>query len=100
MSIFGDSRLSADKPTSVDISNVSFVNQDKKMIKSLINNVSVDVSMNQIGALYNESLIESVNQHIGRDNLFKKSIILIKAWGRYEVDMFICMHVCGINVLT
>eukprot|EP01035_Chromulina_nebulosa_P024194 gene24194-31452_t len=84
MSIFGDSRQSADKPSNLAISNVSFVNQDKKMIKSLINNVSVDVSMNQIGALYNESLIESVNHHIGRDDLFKKSIILIKAWGRYE----------------
>ena len=85
MSIFSDGRQSAGKPASVTISNVSFVNQDKKMIKSLINNVGVDVAMNQIGALYNESLLEAVNLHVGRENLFKKSIILIKSWGRYEV---------------
>ena len=89
MSIFSDNNFRSDSTTTksanISISNVSFVNQDKKMIKSLINNLSVDVSMNQIGALYNESFIEEVNAFIGQDNLFKKSIILVKAWSRYEV---------------
>jgi hypothetical protein len=66
------------------LNNVSFVNADTKIIKSSINGVSVDLSANQIGALYLQIFLETINTFVGQDNLFKRSILLIKAWCTYE----------------
>mmetsp|Transcript_3185 Transcript_3185/g.4537 ORF Transcript_3185/g.4537 Transcript_3185/m.4537 type:complete len:1323 (-) Transcript_3185:253-4221(-) len=88
MSIFNGSNAKGGAEGSnnenVVISNVSFVNTDKKMIKSLINNICVDVAVNQVSSLYNQSFVEEINHFVGKDNLFKRSILLVKAWCRYE----------------
>lgn len=66
------------------ISNVGFVNGDVKKIKIMINNTAVDISMNQIGSLYSQYLIETVDKHVGNKHLFKRSLLLVEAWSRYE----------------
>eukprot|EP01034_Spumella_vulgaris_P018757 gene18757-23978_t len=68
----------------IAISNVGFVNGDVKKIKIMINNISVDISMNQIGSLYAQYLIETVDKFVGQSHLFKKSMLLVEAWARYE----------------
>ena len=66
------------------ISNVGFINGDVKKIKIMINNIAVDISMNQIGSLYSQYLIEAIDKFIGKSHLFKQSMLLVEAWCRYE----------------
>lgn len=70
--------------SSVTINNVSFVNGDIKMIKSMIDNISVDISVNQLNALYAQSLLEKVDSFVKKDHLFKRSVLLTKAWSLYD----------------
>lgn len=62
------------------VSNVSFVNDDIKMIHSSINGISVTISTNQLTAIYSEALVERINAFVGKSNLFKRSLLLLKAW--------------------
>jgi hypothetical protein len=68
----------------VTIRNVSFINAWVKVVKGIVNNIEVDISANQIGALYAQALIERVDDFIQKSHLFKRSIFLIKAWCKYE----------------
>ncbi len=43
------------------VQNVSFINAEVKIIKASINNISVDISANQISALYAQPFLEKVN---------------------------------------
>lgn len=70
--------------TRFTINNVSFVNADIKLIKSSINGVSIDLSANQIGAIYLQYFFELLDDFVGQNHLFKRSILLIKAWCTYE----------------
>jgi hypothetical protein len=72
----------------ISISNVGFVNGDVKKIKITINYISVDISMNQIGALYGQYLIEAIDQFVGKNHLFKRCILLTEAWCKYESPRF------------
>ncbi|KAL9249767.1 hypothetical protein AKJ16_DCAP22048 [Drosera capensis] len=55
-----------------------------KLVKCLVQNIVVDISFNQIGGLCTLCFLEQVDIRIGKDHLFKRSIILIKAWCYYE----------------
>lgn len=55
-----------------------------KLVKCLVGNIVVDISYNQIGGLCTLCFLERVNRLIGKKNLFKRSIILVKAWCYYE----------------
>lgn len=68
----------------VAVSNVSFVNDDIKMIRSMINNFAVTISTNQLGSIYAAALIERLNAFVGKNNLFKRSVVLLKAWFHFE----------------
>lgn len=72
----------------VSVSNVSFVNTEIKMIRSMINGVSVDISTNQLQSLSSDALIERVDEFIGRNHLFKRSLLILKAWFHYESPRF------------
>ena len=43
------------------VQNVSFINAEVKIIKASINNISVDISANQISALYSQPFLEKVS---------------------------------------
>nr|XP_023892053.1 uncharacterized protein LOC112004059 [Quercus suber]POE61264.1 hypothetical protein CFP56_43666 [Quercus suber] len=55
-----------------------------KLVKCLVQNIVVDISFNQLGGLCTLCFLEKVDRLIGKDHLFKRSIILIKAWCYYE----------------
>ncbi|KAG8079314.1 hypothetical protein GUJ93_ZPchr0007g3542 [Zizania palustris] len=55
-----------------------------KLIKCAIKNIVVDISFNQIGGVSTLCFLELVDREVGKNHLFKRSIILIKAWCYHE----------------
>ncbi|KAL5991278.1 hypothetical protein ACLOJK_012185 [Asimina triloba] len=55
-----------------------------QIIKCVVQNIIVDISFNQLGGLRTLYFLEQVDHLIGKDHLFKRSIMLIKAWCYYE----------------
>jgi hypothetical protein len=66
------------------VHNVSFVNADVKIIKCVVNNIHVDISANQVGAVAAVSFYDHVDRVLGRNHIFKQSLLLIKAWLQLE----------------
>ncbi|KAL6508092.1 hypothetical protein OROGR_024287 [Orobanche gracilis] len=66
------------------VKDVQLVRAEVKLVKCIVEDVVVDVSFNQIGGLCTLCFLEQVDRLIGKDHLFKRSIILIKAWCYYE----------------
>ncbi|KAK6943255.1 hypothetical protein RJ641_028632 [Dillenia turbinata] len=66
------------------LKDVQMINAEVKLVKCLVQNIVVDISFNQIGGLCALCFLEKVDRLIGKDHLFKRSIILIKAWCYYE----------------
>ena len=67
-------------PSSCVVRNVTFVNANVKLVKCVINNISVDISAGQRDSLLCSSLVESLDKVIGEEHLFKRSLLLIKSW--------------------
>ncbi|XP_057549676.1 uncharacterized protein LOC130827830 isoform X2 [Amaranthus tricolor] len=66
------------------VKDVQYIRAEVKLVKCLVQNIVVDISFNQIGGLCALCFLEEVDRLIGKDHLFKRSIILIKAWCYYE----------------
>ncbi|CAN8279585.1 unnamed protein product [Cochlearia groenlandica] len=66
------------------VTDVQFIPAQVKVIKCNIRNIAVDISFNQTAGLCALCFLEQVDQLFGRDHLFKRSIILVKAWCYYE----------------
>ncbi|XP_010539142.1 PREDICTED: uncharacterized protein LOC104812462 isoform X3 [Tarenaya hassleriana] len=64
--------------------DVQYIRAQVKVIKCNIRNIAVDISFNQMAGLCALCFLEQIDQLFGRDHLFKRSIILIKAWCYYE----------------
>ncbi|KAK2982423.1 hypothetical protein RJ640_026266, partial [Escallonia rubra] len=66
------------------VENVQYIHAQVKIVKCTVQRIAVDISFNQIPGLYSLCFLEQVDHLIGKDHLFKRSIILIKAWCYYE----------------
>ncbi|CAI0469912.1 unnamed protein product [Linum tenue] len=66
------------------VKQVQYIQAEVKLIKCLVENIVVDISFNQLGGLCTLCFLEEVDHMIKDDHLFKRSIILIKAWCYYE----------------
>ncbi|KAK6918236.1 hypothetical protein RJ641_016658, partial [Dillenia turbinata] len=66
------------------VKEVQYIQAEVKIIKCLVENIVVDISFNQLGGLCTLCFLEEVDDLINHDHLFKRSIILIKAWCYYE----------------
>ncbi|KAG7574377.1 polymerase nucleotidyl transferase domain [Arabidopsis suecica] len=66
------------------VTDVQYIHAQVKVIKCTIRNVALDISFNQMAGLSALCFLEKVDRAFGRDHLFKRSIILIKAWCFYE----------------
>ncbi|KAA8517667.1 hypothetical protein F0562_015141 [Nyssa sinensis] len=66
------------------VKDVQLIRAEVKLVKCIVQNIVVDISFNQLGGLCTLCFLEKVDRLIGKDNLFKRSIILIKAWCYYE----------------
>lgn len=62
-------------------------------IKCVVDNqVAVDIGANQVGDIATVALLEETDQLLGKNHLFKRSLLLIKVW--MFACMFACMFVC------
>ncbi|VFQ82026.1 unnamed protein product [Cuscuta campestris] len=66
------------------VKEVQYIQAEVKLIKCLVENIVVDISFNQLGGLCTLCFLEEVDHLISQNHLFKRSIILIKAWCYYE----------------
>ncbi|CAK7324123.1 unnamed protein product [Dovyalis caffra] len=66
------------------VKEVQYIEAEVKIIKCLVENIVVDISFDQLGGLCTLCFLEEVDQLINQNHLFKRSIILIKAWCYYE----------------
>ncbi|XP_030540915.2 uncharacterized protein LOC115748547 [Rhodamnia argentea] len=66
------------------VKEVQYIQAEVKIIKCLVENIVVDISFNQLGGLCTLCFLEEVDNLINQSHLFKRSIILIKAWCYYE----------------
>ena len=66
------------------VRNVSFVPGQVKVVNCTINNISVDVSEVTHGPLACMKLYDNLDRRIGRNHLFKRSVILIKGWLKHD----------------
>ncbi|KAG7990572.1 hypothetical protein I3843_02G031700 [Carya illinoinensis] len=63
-----------------------------KIIKCLVENILADISFDQLGGLCTLCFLEEVDHLINQNHLFKRSIILIKAWCYYESRILVAHH--------
>ncbi|XP_044493681.1 uncharacterized protein LOC123217016 isoform X2 [Mangifera indica] len=66
------------------VKEVQYIQAEVKIIKCLVENIVVDISFSQLGGLCTLCFLEEVDRLINHNHLFKRSIILIKAWCYYE----------------
>ncbi|XP_024020973.1 uncharacterized protein LOC21400579 isoform X2 [Morus notabilis] len=66
------------------VKEVQYIQAEVKIIKCLVENIVVDISYNQLGGLCTLCFLDEVDNLINQNHLFKRSIILIKAWCYYE----------------
>lgn len=78
-----------------EIRNVSFINARTPMVKMLVGNVVVDVTENQAGSVAASALMEEADRFIQRNHLFKRSMLLIKAWALCETPRLVGQRVLG-----
>ena len=74
------------------VSEIHIIHAEVKLMKLICDGVVVDVSANQFGGLAALGFLEEVNAFIGKGEIFKRSIVLIKAWGFYEGRMLGAHH--------
>ncbi|OUS45051.1 hypothetical protein BE221DRAFT_195624 [Ostreococcus tauri] len=77
-------KVEAESDFEFAVSEVSVINAEVRLMKCIVDGMMVDVSANQFGGLASLGFLEETNAFIGRDDLFVRSIILVKAWGFYE----------------
>ncbi|KAK7410824.1 hypothetical protein VNO78_01959 [Psophocarpus tetragonolobus] len=66
------------------VKDVQYIRAQVRLVKCTVKNIAVDISFNQIPGLYTLHFLEQVDQLVGKNHIFKRSIILIKAWCYYE----------------
>ncbi|KAF8081100.1 hypothetical protein N665_0907s0022 [Sinapis alba] len=66
------------------IKDVQLIRAEVKLVTCVVENLVVDISFNQLGGISTLCFLEKIDHLIGKDHLFKRSIILIKAWCYYE----------------
>ncbi|XP_059430076.1 uncharacterized protein LOC132163720 isoform X2 [Corylus avellana] len=67
-----------------EVKDVHCIDAEVRILKCIVQNIVVDISFNQLGGLCTLCFLEQVDRLVGKDHLFKRSIILIKAWCYYE----------------
>ncbi|CAN8254733.1 unnamed protein product [Cochlearia groenlandica] len=74
------------------VKDVQLIRAEVKLVKCLVQNIVVDISFNQLGGLCTLCFLEKIDHLIGKDHLFKRSIILVKAWCYYESRILGALH--------
>ena len=62
-----------------------------------MDNIAVDITFQQGSSVASSLLVEAANQHFQKEHLFKRSVLLIKAWCTYESPRYGGQSVLGSN---
>jgi len=68
----------------LEVKDIVVIHADVRLLKCVVDGIVVDVSANQFGGLATLAFLNEVNAKIGKKDLFKRSVILVKAWAFYE----------------
>nr|GEW28478.1 polymerase, nucleotidyl transferase domain-containing protein [Tanacetum cinerariifolium] len=75
------------------ITEINFINAAQvKLIKCIVDGISIDMSFNQLGGVCSLGFLELADTLIKKDHIFKRSIILIKAWFFYDSRLLGASH--------
>lgn len=55
-----------------------------RVLKLVAKQVSIDVTFDQLGGLSNVRFLHEVDERFGKNHLFKRTLVLVKAWCSYE----------------
>ncbi|KAL3850536.1 hypothetical protein ACJIZ3_012418 [Penstemon smallii] len=66
------------------VKDTQFIDAEVKLVKCLVRDIVIDISFNQLGGLSTLCFLEQVDRIVGRNHLFKRSIILVKSWCYFE----------------
>ncbi|KAI3699086.1 hypothetical protein L2E82_43112 [Cichorium intybus] len=69
------------------VKEVQYIQAEEKIIKCVVDNIAVNIAFNKFGGLCNLCFLEEADILINQNGLFKRSIILIKAWCYYESSL-------------
>ncbi|KAL2486235.1 PAP/OAS1 substrate-binding domain superfamily [Abeliophyllum distichum] len=67
-----------------EVKETQFIDAEVKIVKCIVRGMVTDISFNQLGGLHTLCFLEQVDCLVGKNHLFKRSIILVKAWCYYE----------------
>lgn len=83
------------------VKNITVVNADVKILKALVGTILVDISVNKAGGIGALCFLEEVDRVIGKDHLFKRAILLIKAWWcvRLATRACVCVRMFDMHLL-
>ncbi|CAM9604961.1 unnamed protein product, partial [Hapterophycus canaliculatus] len=84
--------VEAEKP---EIRSVSFINARTPIVKMVVGNLVVDLTENQGGSVAAAALLEEADNLIQRDHLFKRSLLLLKAWAWCETPRLVGTRILG-----
>lgn len=85
-------RTQEEQGNTMGVRNVTAINAEVKLCKCNVDNILVDFSASQLSGLSTLLFLEEVNLLVGRENLVKDSIILVKAWCFYESRIMGAQH--------
>ncbi|KAH8070362.1 RNA uridylyltransferase [Aureococcus anophagefferens] len=83
-------------PEAMDIRNVTLVNARTTVVNCLVLNIPVDVTANHVESVAAQLLLEETDRAVGQEHLFKRTVLLVKAWCRHES----CRYGDGVTVLS
>lgn len=67
-----------------NVSDVHIVEAEVRVCKCFIDGYEIDISLNMAGGISTLAFLERIDIVIGKDHLFKRSVVLIKTWCYYE----------------
>ncbi|CAI8598564.1 unnamed protein product [Vicia faba] len=74
------------------VKDIQHIRAQVKVVKCTVKSIAVDISFNQMAGLYALRFLEEVDQLVGKNHVFKRSIILVKAWCYYESRLLGAHH--------
>lgn len=76
-------KLQLTKPSAVEIDDIT-VSVGNNTLQSVINETHFTFTPNNIRSMFFSVIVEEINNIVGQEGLYKRSVLLLKAWLAYE----------------
>jgi len=68
----------------LEVRDVQAINAEVRLVKCVVDDLVVDISVNSVGGLCTLCFLEEVDRGIGNNHLYKRALLMVKAWCFYE----------------